>query len=171
MNKVGGAGFTVLELMMAIMVAGVLLALAAPSFQGLLDSQRIKAESRDFVVDFSLARNEAAARAAPVSICVSEDLENCSGTDWRGGRIMFLDPNANGVRENSELILTTHPALAASLSVTGTGVFSGAAITFDRSGRLANVGALDLCVAGQQRRNIRIMRSGAAMLTRTQDPC
>jgi len=64
------AGFTLIELLVVIVVAGVLLTLAAPSFNDLIKVQRLKSVAAQAVTDLQFARAEAASRGVPVNVRV-----------------------------------------------------------------------------------------------------
>ncbi len=70
-------GFSLMELMTALTVLGVLLALAGPGLADFVEESRLSGSSRDFVVDFALARNEAAMRGQRVTVCTSTDGATC----------------------------------------------------------------------------------------------
>lgn len=72
------AGFTLLELLVTVAVAGVLLSMGLPSFQEAVRLQRTKAVSSEMHLSFLLARSESIKRAANVVI-------SRSGADWIGG--------------------------------------------------------------------------------------
>lgn len=61
-------GFTLLELMIAIVVIGVILAVATPSIKRYLESQRLRSVSGEMMVDLQFARTEAVARGRVVGI-------------------------------------------------------------------------------------------------------
>ena len=61
---------TLVELLIAIAVVGVLLTLAAPSFRDFILLQRLKSVNAQLVTDLQFARSEAAARAAPVNVWI-----------------------------------------------------------------------------------------------------
>jgi type IV fimbrial biogenesis protein FimT len=63
-----GLGFTLPELMIVLAVAGVLAALAVPSFQSLTQSQQAKNASFELFSSLSLARSEAIKRNANVTV-------------------------------------------------------------------------------------------------------
>jgi type IV fimbrial biogenesis protein FimT len=56
------AGFTLIELMVTITIAGVLATLAAPSFRDYVRTQRIKSASFDLAAALTLTRSEAIKR-------------------------------------------------------------------------------------------------------------
>lgn len=66
-------GFTLVELLIAIAVAGVLLTLAAPSFRDFILMQRLKGINAQVVTDMQFARSEAASRGLMVNVRVQPD--------------------------------------------------------------------------------------------------
>lgn len=57
-----GRGFTMIELIIVIAVIGTLIALTAPSFKRMLDTQRLRSINAALVTDLQFARAEAASR-------------------------------------------------------------------------------------------------------------
>lgn len=64
----GSAGFTIIELMLAVAVAGVLAAVALPSLNILITNQRVRGVTTDLVASLIYARSEAIKRNAQVSL-------------------------------------------------------------------------------------------------------
>lgn len=62
------AGFTLIELMAAVAVIGVLAALAVPSFQGMLERNRLKQAVEGLKSDMQFARTEAIKRSTDIKI-------------------------------------------------------------------------------------------------------
>ncbi len=77
-------GFTLIELMTAIAVLAVMMAIAVPSFSGLINSNRLVTHSNEMVASLQLARSEAIRRNARVEVCASSDGATCdtSTTPW-----------------------------------------------------------------------------------------
>jgi type IV fimbrial biogenesis protein FimT len=61
-------GFTLVEALVALVVAGVLLCIVAPSFQGLKENRQLEGAAAQLVADLQLARTEATARNEAVRI-------------------------------------------------------------------------------------------------------
>ena len=86
-------GFTLVELMVAIVIAGILAALAVPSFSNLIASQRAKSIASELYAALSKARSEAITRNANVSL-------SPKAGGWQNGW-QILDPaNASNVLED-----------------------------------------------------------------------
>ena len=55
-------GFTLIELMVVVAIAGVLLLLVAPSFQDMIVMQRLRGVNAQLITDMQFARSEAVSR-------------------------------------------------------------------------------------------------------------
>ena len=62
------AGFTIVELMVALIVLIVLLAMAAPAFNKIVANQRVRNASFDMFSAMNYARSEAVKRGVPISL-------------------------------------------------------------------------------------------------------
>ena len=109
------AGFTLIELMVTIAVGVILLTLAAPSFQDIIQNNRVTAQANDFVTALNLARSEAIKRGVSVTVCKSNDGTSCggAGVNWQDGWIIFLDIDGDGTVDTADgdVILRTHEPL------------------------------------------------------------
>ena len=93
-----GHGFTLIEMMVTIAIAVVLLTLGVPSMKSMIERNAIANQVNAFIGSVITARSEAIKRNAPVVVCRSDNAETSSspscassGTDWKGGWIVFLD--------------------------------------------------------------------------------
>ena len=95
-------GFTVVELMMAVAILGILTLIALPNFENQVRRSAINKVQEDLYADLVFARSESIARGRHVSICaVSDpeaDLPSCSSSedDWNKGWMVFTDSNHDG---------------------------------------------------------------------------
>jgi type IV fimbrial biogenesis protein FimT len=86
--------FTLLELLVALMVLGILLGLAVPTFREFSRNNRVTALHNDLTTAFTVARSEALKRSIPVSVCASKNGTSCAtADDWNAGWIVFTDAN------------------------------------------------------------------------------
>lgn len=165
------AGYSLMELMTALTVLGILLALAGPGFANFVDESRLSGSARDFVVDFALARNEAAMRGQRVTVCTSDDGADCATDSWNDGRLVFIDNGTVGEVDGGDLILSATPGLDPSIETTPTGATEAFFLSFEPRGRLAAPGQIEVCSTGHERRVVNIHRSGGATLDREAAEC
>lgn len=150
-------GFTLIELMVAIAVAAIVLAIGLPSFQSSLRSNRVATTTNELLTSLALARSEAIRSTRSGSVCPSADGATC-GTDWTKGWLVFADRNSNGTLDADETVLK-YGVMNPRMTMTGAGN-----IRFDARGRLASGGDLvlkpDQCAGQLLQRTLEINGSG-----------
>lgn len=88
-------GFSLIELVVAILVAAILAAIAVPSFRGVIQRHRLLASADDLQASVQYARTEAVLRATYVSLCASTDGASCSAsTSYDTGWLVYSHPVA-----------------------------------------------------------------------------
>jgi len=116
-----GGGFSLVEMVVTLALAGVLLASAAPSFLDLVHDHRITTQINLLVTDVHLARIEAIKRNRDVVLCRSADGQQCdrggADADWSGGRIVFVNLDGDKRRDPGEPLLQVRAALPGNLSL------------------------------------------------------
>ena len=149
-------GMTLIELVIGIAVAGILLALASPSFQQALNGNRLSSAASELTGAVQLARAEAIRNNRRVTLCRSSDGSACSSSNssWTGW-IVFVDLNADGVRNNSEPIVKSgsfdgNVVVTSSANLTAVGeriTFRGDGTARASDGQTLLTGTLAVCVA------------------------
>lgn len=87
-------GFTLVELLVAIVVVTILLAMAVPAMQEFIKNNRVAAQTNRLILAIQQARSEAVKRGSATVLCAANsDLTGCSAdTNWTNGWIVFNDP-------------------------------------------------------------------------------
>lgn len=106
------AGFTLLELMITVALVAVLLGLAIPSFQYVINVGRITSPANELLAGIQVARIESIRRGARTVVCRS-DTPDAAGAAcstaagaW-GGWIAFVDTDNDGALDAGEAVLRT----------------------------------------------------------------
>lgn len=86
------AGFSLPELLLVSLMAGVLATIGVPAFRNLLLDARMVAQVNRLVHGIHLARQEAEKHGADVALCRSTDGRRCDHTQpWQSGFIVFVN--------------------------------------------------------------------------------
>ncbi len=78
------AGFTILELMAAVTVAGILLAVALPSYHNLTRNNCLTTKANSLIASLQIARSEAVKRRANIDVIATNSASSTNkwGTGW-----------------------------------------------------------------------------------------
>lgn len=158
-------GTTLVELLIVLVLAGVLLGAALPSYRGLIERMQLRAAVNDLFAAIDLTRSQAIARGSRVVLAPLEP----AGADWRLGWVVFIDQNANRRPDPSEPRLFEQGPVADGIAISSN-FSSGAApffIAYNSAGRscaagsslTARWGTLTL-VQGRSTRHIKINMLG-----------
>ncbi|SDF49123.1 GspH/FimT family pseudopilin [Dyella sp. 333MFSha] len=137
-------GFSLLELMVAIVVAAILAAIAVPSFRTSIQRHRLLAAADELQAAVQYARTEAVLRATYVSLCPSADGTSCaSSTTWDTGWLVYSHPVATSKASDAYSATPASGmqilrAAAALTLVSARGVDTGV-VTFGQQGQLEAV--------------------------------
>ena len=80
--RLGYKGFTLVELMIVLAIAGITLAAALPSFQGMMVRNRIASHTNGFLLGLNVARSEALRVGGTVSVVANAPV---TGNRFGGG--------------------------------------------------------------------------------------
>jgi type IV fimbrial biogenesis protein FimT len=110
-------GFTLWELLMALLVAGILIGLGVPNVMEFQRNGQMVGVANDLLTATLSARSEAVKRQRPVVLCLSANPTvadpDCSPdgvADASLGFIVWVDENNDGVHDAAELLLTQREA-------------------------------------------------------------
>ena len=108
--KTRSRGFSLMELAVVILIAGVIVGIGAPSFNQFRYNNRLSNAANDALAAITRGRTEAIKRQASVSLCASIDPNaddpECDDAATQGF-IAFVDTNSNCLREAGEDVLAS----------------------------------------------------------------
>jgi len=96
--KKSHAGFTLIELMLALTVGGIVLTLAVPAFTDTIRNNRLSTQVNELITALNVARSEAIKRRSNVTVCISGDQATCTGGSWQDGWIVRNDSDNEVLR-------------------------------------------------------------------------
>jgi type IV fimbrial biogenesis protein FimT len=105
-------GFTLLEVLVVMALAGILVSIAIPDFVAFMQNNTRTATVNDLLASMHVARSESITRNGRVMICPSEDGASCDGgTEWAIGWLVFYDADSNQDYNGDDQILTFSAAI------------------------------------------------------------
>ena len=159
------AGFTLIELIVAVAVLAIVVSLAAPTFGDMVMRHRTSSIANTFLADLATARTEATQRRRTVNLCARPAAGTdtactasnqgtgacgCSGSQWENGWLTYVDINGDGtLNTTGDVLLGVQAPLAnnASLRRNGAAAVSGT-VGFNGRGQLTGAPAtFALCMA------------------------
>ncbi|RYH24568.1 MAG: prepilin-type N-terminal cleavage/methylation domain-containing protein [Alcaligenaceae bacterium] len=149
LHRRASQGFTTIELMVVVAILAILAALAAPSFQFLVERWRVLQAVETLKTTLYYARSEAIKRGndvyieklpkAQVAGCISDD----TNQDWDCGWVIFIDANGNQSWNSGEEIRRFDIPKGITVSRTE----SGKTITISRWGTMNGASLLGFSIA------------------------
>jgi len=104
-------GFTLIELMTALGVATILVAIAVPGMQSFRMNARQSGTANELVNGMRVARNTAITTNTRVTVCASSSGDACGNVGWEQGWIAFMDLDRDQVLDNNETVLRSGAAV------------------------------------------------------------
>ena len=157
----GSRGFTLIEMMIAILIGAVLLAIGVPSFRDAALGSKLSNIANDLNASVQVARSEAIKRNVPVTLCRSTNGTSCTDdSEWATGWIIL---------QGTQVIQYEQP-IPTGFKVTRT-VGSGN-ILFQPIGVGASAATFRVCRSspvGKQERLVTVSATGVAYVTTTEN--
>ena len=153
-------GFTLVELITALAVLGILVALAVANFNDATLSARLNGFANSLVASAQVARSEAIKRNSTIRLCASADGATCAASGgWEQGWVVLTDDDA---------VLQVQQPLPSEFKVTQTG--GTADLNFPGTVVGTTTATLTVCRStpvGNEERVVTISGTGAAYVTMT----
>jgi type IV fimbrial biogenesis protein FimT len=171
------AGWTVVEMAIAVVLTGLLLALGVPSYRAWIADYELRSAAETLVSAMAAARSEAVKRGDRVNLCKSPDRRQCAADGgWEGGWLLYVDANRDGrVDDDEPLLRVEGPAppgirIEANRPLDDYVSFTSLGHARLLSGAL-QMGSFRVCRGTAMAWKVVLANSGRARLERTAEPC
>jgi type IV fimbrial biogenesis protein FimT len=146
-TKMVAKGFTLVELMVTLAIVAILASVAVPSFQDMVNNNRLTSQANEFITALNYSRSEAVKRGTSITLTANTSGNWDDGWTIKDGTDTIR--NYAAFKGSSALTSTTAPA---SVTYKGTGFVSGTAdLSFDlcdnRSGETGRT--IEISVTGR----------------------
>ncbi|MEH8174989.1 GspH/FimT family pseudopilin [Aeromonas veronii] len=159
------AGFTLMELMIAIALGVILLGIGIPSLSDLLGSNNLATQEKSLLNHLNYARQQAISNQQTVTLClttINNSVEECVTANQNGAtrQIAFIDTNSDQKLNGSETTLAASPEFPAELAISA----DAQALRFTPDGTITSDSEVIflLCVSGEKGVQIEVMPAGRA---------
>lgn len=171
-------GLSLIELMTALAILGVLLVAAPPAYREWIASQQLMNHARFLADTLDIARSEAIKHGFRVNLCKSVDQRRCTSSagGWESGWIMFVDENHDGEIESDEQVIRREGSAPDGITVRGNHpVVNYVSYTSLGHARLLGgalqMGTFVVCKPGQNALKVVLANSGRARIDKSHDRC
>jgi len=171
------AGFSLIELLIALAIFALLLGLAGPSFGSWIAARKLANHAEYLTETLNLARSEAVKRGVRVNLCKSRDGAQCdNSTTWDAGWIMFADDNRDGRIEATESLIRHEGPARDQITISANRpVEDYVSYTTFGFARMLNgalqMGSFVVCKPGQKAIKVVLANSGRARMDQTDQTC
>jgi type IV fimbrial biogenesis protein FimT len=164
-------GFTLLELLVALAIAGIVSAVGIPGLGAYIAEQRLQARADALLRALEVARSEAIKRGARVDLCPGGGRCAAGAMAWEGGWTIVPDDARTG-----GTAIVVEPASPSGVTIRGNRPLAdyvsytsaGHARRFDGA---LQMGTFVVCAPGQRLRKVILASSGRARLERSSESC
>lgn len=170
-------GWTLIELMIALALAGLLLTLGVPAWGDWIGAAQLAGQAQLLASDLALARSEAIKRGRRVTLCRSTDGQRCADTGgWESGWLTYVDADGSGRPASGDAVLYRTPSATTGVTVRGNRPIE-AYVSFLASGhaRLLSgglqMGTFTVCRPGLDAHKVVLANSGRVRVEKTHDRC
>ncbi len=171
------SGFSLIELMTALVVFALLLAIGPPTYRDWIATQQLANHAHFVVNTLELARSEAIKHGYRVNVCKTRDGRRCADDGgWETGWLVFVDENRDGQPDSNESVLRREGPAGNQITVRGNRPIEDyVSYTSLGHARLLNgalqMGTFVVCKPGQKALHVVLANSGRLRIEKTKDAC
>lgn len=173
------AGFTLIELVMAVAIMAILTTIAAPHLRDVVMNMRLTGQANDLLGALILARSEATKRDVRVTVCArrlnpgKSGLNVCTnGSQWANGWAVVVDADGNGQMDSTTRPLTVVQPLSGSNTVRNDGPGPKGTIIYTPTGiNDSGPSTFFICDSRGKGRAVTVVATGRASVTRIESGC
>ncbi|MGL4249964.1 MAG: GspH/FimT family pseudopilin [Aeromonas sp.] len=161
--KMKNAGFTLIELMIAIALGVILLGIGIPSLTNLLRSNNLATQEKSLLNHLNYARQQAVSNQQTVTLCLStinNSTESCLAANQVGATrlLTFVDSNSDQILNGSDTTLSTTSTFPDDLTIAA----DVQVLRFIPDGTITvtTTATFSLCISGENGVEIEVMPSG-----------
>jgi len=151
-------GFTLLELIIVIAISVILMAIAVPGFQTLMENSRLTSVAAGIKNNLAFARSQSVSLGNFVTVCPLEG-NNCTA-NWINGIDIFIDSDQDGTYDNGEVLLKS----GENFNLNDQLVFPSNKVTYTPDGHITGSSAAFRYCTGGSRVGVSIALSGRAKI-------
>ena len=162
-----GAGFTLIELVVTVLILAILITVGVPSFSDATLGSRLGSYANELMTSAYLARSEAMKRNRPVTLCTSTNGTSCAVSGgWEQGWIV-LEASTSTVIQHQQARAPGYKVMAKDAS--NAAIYS---VAFQPTGFGATQATFTVCrylpQAGKQERVVTLSPTGKPAVSRTE---
>jgi len=176
-RRCGRHGFSLIELLVALLLGALLLGLAVPAYNDWIATTEMMNEAQHLANSMNQARSAAINSGFRVNLCQTAGGRQCLpvGT-WEGGWILFIDTNRNGEVDEGEKVLWVEQAAPAGVTMAANGPLRHyVSYTSLGHARMLNgalqMGTFTVCRRGRPAVDVVLAHSGRVRIARTSAIC
>lgn len=118
-------GFSLVELMVAVSIVAILLAMGVPAMQGFMTGRAVISQAEELVATLRLARSDALRLNSAVTVCAADTTAasptcaaSVASATWNTGWLTFIDMNNDGELDSGEGVLRVQSPLKSVKAIT-----------------------------------------------------
>ena len=176
-SAIRSAGMTLVEVLVALAIVGVVLSTSLPNWGGFLAEREQRDLAEALMQTLLQARSEAIKRGTRVDVCPGAG--NACATNpagWESGWIVFADNDRNGGKGIAEPVIARAPATSPGVTIRGNRPVADY-VSYTSLGQARRIdgalqmGTFTVCRAGLSARKVILAGSGRVRITDSTEAC